>query len=153
MFNITRFLSYILVIALFGCEKKQEVASQYVSPKCISTQSQCQVTTDDGNFWVLFNVESIITESSFEITVKSDSKLKVVNVDAFMEGKAMFMGKIPLFFEQSVNNQEYVTEALLGSCSDDKMRWIIRFDVSLEQPDKTIIHKKFSIEFNSQRFN
>ena len=156
-FISVKYLVIYLVFIISGCGQKQNVVNNYVSPKCISSQSQCEIKTNNARYWILFNVDTVITENPFEITVKSDSKFKVINIAGYMEGKDMFMGKIPLFFnktlDKSTNKNDFISDTLLGSCTDEKMRWVVKVDASLEKPDKTIIHEKFSIEFSSQRFN
>ncbi len=142
-----------VVFILLGCEKRELVTTHYINPQCITTQSHCEINTSNGVFKVLFNVDPVITENEFDISLKLESALKIKNVSAYMEGKKMFMGKIPLFFQPTSEKNMYLTQAILGSCSDDKMRWVINFIVSIEQADKTLVDESFSIEFNSQRFN
>lgn len=160
-----------------GCEQRKEESST-IEPKCISSQSACVIKSVSGDFSILFNRESIITENPFEITLISDSKYIIKNISAHIEGKNMFMGKIPLFFEYLPNenkkqesnisrvnveqseliesndinqNKMYVANTMLGSCSEEHMRWIIYFTVSLTTTQGKIKTENFNIEFNSFR--
>lgn len=140
------------VFILQACEKQAGIITHYITPQCIISQSHCEINTSNGVFKVLFNVEPVITENEFEISLTLDGHSTIKKVSAYMEGKKMFMGKIPLFFEQVSEKNLFITKALLGSCSEERMRWIINFTVSIEQENETAIDEMFSIEFNSQRF-
>lgn len=142
----------VLITIISSCYKGGELPTNVIKPKCISEQNKCEVKGDHESFWVLFNAEPIVTETGFEISLKSDTKDRIINISSYMEGKEMFMGKVPLFFEYNRDLNTHTADSILGSCTDDKMKWIIWFDVTIERKDKMVTHEKFSFEFTSQRY-
>ena len=142
-----------LVFILQGCGKSESIITHYIEPQCITSQSHCEIATSNGVFNILFNIDPVITENEFDISLKFDGGSKIKKVSAYIEGKDMFMGKIPLFFESISENSLYLSQAMLGSCNEELMNWVINFTVSIEKQDKTIIDETFPIEFVSQRLN
>ena len=68
------------------------------------------------------------------------------SVVGYIEGKTMFMGKIPLFFNHQLQNNEhnqFIAETMLGSCSEDSMIW--RLWLTLEMAD--VNNKKHQTTF------
>ncbi|XPF95165.1 hypothetical protein ACM9HF_03895 [Colwellia sp. RE-S-Sl-9] len=157
------FVLVFLVFCFFGCEQNKKAKIEMRELKCISTQTPCLIKSPSGNFSVLFNIEPVVTENPFDIVLISESKYSIQKVSAYMEGKNMFMGKIPLFFELKLAENEpyyqgqkmrYVANTMLGSCSEENMRWIILFEVILDTPQGKNIIERFSVEFDSvQAFN
>ena len=211
-------LVFILCLCL-GCEQSKEVKEKPIEPKCISSQSDCFIKLASGEFAVLFNFDPVITETPFDISLISHTQHTIKNISAHMEGKNMFMGKVPLFFEANsdhelttsvigetkVNPQKskllksnlvesssmetdleelnshdanstafsstdfeasaievsdtqapikkihYVANTMLGSCSEENMRWIIYFKVSLENTQGKPLTEHFTVEFDSLR--
>ncbi|MEM5554206.1 hypothetical protein WNY51_04830 [Pseudocolwellia sp. AS88] len=149
-------LVFILCLCL-GCEKSKEIKEKVIEPKCISSQSNCFIKSASGDFSLLFNQEPVITETPFNISLISQTKNTIKNISAHMEGKNMFMGKVPLFFQQALVNtkeqkQHYIADTMLGSCSEEKMRWVIYFKITLEDPNGESLIEHFTVEFDSLRF-
>jgi hypothetical protein len=160
-----------------GCEQQKEEQTPIIEPKCISNQSACVIKLVSGEFSILFNRDPIITETGFDIFLISKSKHVIKNISAHMEGKNMYMGKIPLFFEPSSNhknqefngfkvndeeveltdphlilrNKSYIANTMLGSCSEENMRWVIYLTLSLVTIQGEEVIERFSVEFNSIR--
>ncbi|WP_232771217.1 hypothetical protein [Colwellia sp. 75C3] len=134
--------------------------------QCIESQSRCEVSTELGIFSIKFSQnqlsDKVKTELPFVIelsqlaqittpnksnqTTTKSTKQSITNVSAYLEGKDMFMGKVPLFFEQGANEGTYIAQSLLASCSEDQMVW--RLWVTIERGEKT---KTFFVDFTSQR--
>lgn len=147
--------SFVFIFCLSACGPKDNVsdATEQQTVKnfsCIEEQSPCFVNVDNGRIDVLFDVEKITAEQSFTMKVTYQGTQAVTQVTGYLEGIDMFMGKIPLFFEEHVgsNNQissvntlitsdtgknttvnstlshQYFTgEVLVGSCSEQMMKW------------------------------
>jgi len=143
---------FLLLFWLQGCEQAQSIKPTIISPTCLASQSHCKITSAHGDFSVLFNVEKVITENEFDIVLVSHEH-KIKNVSAHIEGKNMFMGKIPLFFEDDDNSNHLTLTAktMLGSCSEANMRWIIWFDVTMSSESNEQLQARFFVEFNSVR--
>lgn len=101
--NTPAFISILVIGCLLACDKQQKTELKTeltpISPKCITTQNTCVVKTDFGDFSLLFNLDPVVTETPFELVLVANSQYVINKVTAHMEGKNMFMGKIPLFFK------------------------------------------------------
>ncbi|MBU2870836.1 hypothetical protein KO502_09000 [Colwellia sp. E2M01] len=155
-------------------EQKTNTHVSELLPQCISSQSQCDIVTEIGSFNVKFAqvrpnnevVNDIKTESPFVIelsflatplieNIDKEESLPVqvdkpnVTIKAHLEGRDMFMGKIPIFFEQNSKSdvgERYSAESLLGSCSEEEMIWRLWLTVEREGMSQT-----FFVDFTSQR--
>jgi len=145
------FRCMFICVFILGCENQENFQLNYIEPSCLAEQSRCEIKTNHESFWVLFNIDAVKTETEFEVSLKSDTKDRIVKVISYMEGKEMFMGKVPLFFDTSKSASLYTATSMLGSCSEERMIWIMWFEVTIERAHNNISHEKFSIEFTSQR--
>ncbi|MFT5635397.1 MAG: hypothetical protein ACI89T_000834 [Cognaticolwellia sp.] len=124
----------LLTILLIACgphDKANTTVSDKIprTAQCIAGQSQCQFDLASGQIQVLFNVEKIVTEQSFNMVVNYFGDKKLTSISGYLEGVDMFMGKIPLFIEaqmtansindkksvnvkQPVNNSNYLTPVI-----------------------------------------
>lgn len=160
MINIRKLTTTALLAALTilgsACNGENAQASKKINEparkmQCIEQQSQCFFDVAEGRVGVLFDVDKIIAEQAFNISVHYTGAETINTVSGYMEGVDMFMGKIPLFLEKSINtdstgnvkavstgaiadnaesmSQDYTQafqgEVLVGSCSAEKMTWKI----------------------------
>lgn len=158
----------IVVVILFmlatpACNPIQPATNQDQSNKiqvftCLTSQSECEVISDLGNFSIQFSgqVEQgrIKTELPFSIQLKFSEPKQVYQlkgVSSYLEGKDMFMGKIPVLFqlEQNISNA-MVAKTLLASCSEEIMTWRLWFQVDIAAAGKIQQHS-FFIDFQSER--
>jgi len=130
--------------------------------QCIESQSRCEINTEIGVFSIRFSQnqlsDTVKTELPFFIELSEltqintankpnqSTKQSITNVSAYLEGKDMFMGKVPLFFEQGANEGTYMAQSLLASCSEELMVW--RLWITVDRGDIT---KTFFVDFTSQR--
>jgi len=144
----------LFVITLFcGCTPENKVANQYITPKCITSQSVCQVQSRFGEVTIKFDVEKVTTENSFHIYFEGLSSTEYT-IDGYLEGRDMFMGKIPLFFKRN-NSFSFITETLLGSCTENKMIWVMNLSLtkisSLDGENEQRLQDSLRVEFESTR--
>ena len=139
-------LNALLIVA---CSPATPPQSIYVTPQCINEQSQCLFDTSFGQLSVLFNVSKITTEQEFQMIVQGDGLAADTKVSAYLEGKDMYMGKIPLFFHYDLQQQYFVSDAILGSCSEEKMTWTMWLTIA--EPNSTEKTQSLSIDFTSHR--
>jgi len=130
--------------------------------QCIESQSRCEISTELGIFSIRFSQhqlsDTVKTELPFFIELSEliqintanksnqSTEQSITNVSAYLEGKDMFMGKVPLFFEQGANQGTYMAQSLLASCSEELMVW--RLWITADRGDLT---KTFFVDFTSQR--
>ena len=151
------FLFLALTALLSACndddgQLNQANVQNTVAMQCLEFQSQCQFDVADGHVDVLFDVNKIVAEHAFNISVNYRGVNNIKAVNGYMEGVDMFMGKIPLFLEphigldditinevtsskaQALENEKPIGEAqkqiyrgelLVGSCSAGQMIWKI----------------------------
>lgn len=168
------FILFLVLNALFACQPADKKNTVLTDPKCLPGQSQCVINTPQGEFTVLFNVERVLTETPFEITVlylgnqvdekqvnsnansKADNK-GVEKISGYLEGKDMFMGKIPLFLTENKLN-EFNSQVMLGSCSRPDMVWrlwltaqfsSVNASDGLNESEQVLTQQQFFIDFPS----
>ena len=163
-------------ILLIGCgqagqtQPKISLSEQDLTTFCLTSQSQCQISTEYGDFEVTFSqvpvvddnaaenapdsvLQNIRTEQPFSIIFKainpSNLSAKISTVSGHLEGKEMFMGKVPVFFNKAVQDDKFTANSLLASCSEDIMVWRLWLTVTLA--DKENSEQTFFIDFESIR--
>jgi len=155
MFVITMLLNVISCKPMTNADtKKRQVSHSFA---CIASQHACEKTTGLGDFTVQFSGElaqgKLKTELPFYIRLKfkgAKNSYKLQKVESFMEGKDMFMGKVPVFFNVSSDNNAFIAKTLLASCSEEVMTWRLWFTVNINIEDN-IKQQRFFIDFDSQR--
>ncbi|MDO6446023.1 hypothetical protein Q4493_09585 [Colwellia sp. 1_MG-2023] len=148
MFKPAQGLLLLLMFLLVACMPNKEQRDIYVVPQCIASQSQCQINIAQARYDILFNVKSVTPEQPFSIIVKSKSLDGNVLISGYLEGKEMYMGKIPLFFEKDEAGN-FVAPTMLGSCAEKEMIWRMWLIISDEKhPSKT---QPVFIDFTSYR--
>jgi len=158
----------VVIILLFtfnilACNPIQQVSQQksttpQVPFTCLASQSRCEVSTELGTFTIEFSGQidagKVKTELPFEIQLSFDAmnqNAQLKSVSSYLEGKTMFMGKIPVFFQRAERSSEsQIAQTLLANCSEDIMTWRLWFTVDIEQVEETT-KQDFFIDFDSQR--
>ena len=160
-------VGFILFVS--GCKPVAEnSAVQINNPsalQCIKSQSQCEVTTKLANFSIKFSQQqlsdNVKTELPFfiELSLPQESSPKsneqrtqqsnqksITKVSAYLEGRDMFMGKVPVFFEQTATDNIYRAQSLLANCSEKQMVWRLWVTVIIKDQSQS-----FFVDFASQR--
>ena len=146
---------------LISCSDIKQINSQYISPQCIAGQSSCSIITTFGLLKIKFNVESVVPEQPFIIVAelmnskqhsKENSKENKYKITGYLEGKNMYMGKIPLFFsvfkaQKKTSDEEFRADVLLGSCSEHKMVWRMWLIISDDKGNNETVF----VDFTSSR--
>lgn len=153
----------LLVLNIVACEPVQQASQNKKSSEkynfiCLASQSECEVNTDFGRYTVQFSENNdqgnITTEHPFTIKltfVKNNKNYQLKKVISYLEGKDMFMGKIPVFFQSNEKTpNSMIAETLLANCSEEVMTWRLWFqvDIVVEGASQQQI---FFIDFDSQR--
>ena len=163
---------------LIACKPDTNNVPTLKTAQCLESQSNCFIDTQFGRVAVAFDQGKILTEVPFSIflTLKAtpdsinntslDNEEKtlteIAKVDAYMEGKEMFMGKVPVFFSpvnKENNNQltqtDMVAETMLGSCSQEQMVWRLWLKLTIKKStsiSSETLQETFFIDFTSTRF-
>ena len=157
--NVLKSLSLVgCVLLISACEPVSEKSSTSIASdlvtQCIASQSQCEITTELGTFSIKFSqhqlADKVKTELPFFIELaqlpQQEPMKSITNATAYLEGRDMFMGKVPVFFETMGKKNIYVAESLLANCSEEQMVWRLWITVELAGKSKT-----FFVDFTSQR--
>lgn len=157
----------IIIVILFtfnllACEPVQLASQKKESQKkpfiCLSSQNQCDINSEFGRFNIQFSgqVEQgrIKTELPFQVQLKFDMAkqgYQLKNVTSYLEGKSMFMGKVPVFFKLNEKNSNVmIAETLLANCSEEIMTWRLWLQIDIVIAD-TVKQQSVFIDFESER--
>jgi hypothetical protein len=155
------FIFIVFIFNILACGPVQKAASKKNTPidntfSCLSSQSTCEVNSTLGAFKIKFSGETsqgkIKTELPFSIKLKfnpAQEKYKIKTISSYLEGKSMFMGKIPVLFNNNSTNG-FIAESLLASCTEEVMTWRIWFSIDIDSGDE-IHQQSFFIDFDSER--
>ena len=117
-------LTTLLTLLLAACSPQDKStvildANTTDTLRCIADQSHCQFELASGQVQVLFDVDKIVAEQPFAMVLNYQGAETLTNINGYIEGADMFMGKIPLFFtvrspvnDKELNNQNSSTSAL-----------------------------------------
>jgi len=133
----SKFSIIALVLLLISCSKDNSTKVEYQAYSCIESQSICQKEIGEGKVDIKFNVAEIKPES--EVTLKLVQQLNkpVKKISGFIEGKSMYMGKIPLIFDSVSTEKAVEAQFMLGSCSDPNMTWRTWIEIKFEDDSKS----------------
>lgn len=97
-------LSLLTTLLLAACNPQDKSKIMLDDKKtrtttCIAQQSQCQFDLASGQVQVLFDVEKIVAEQSFNMVLNYRGVETLTKISGYLEGVDMFMGKIPLFID------------------------------------------------------
>lgn len=149
------FISALALLSACKPVSEQEVenAGSNATPTCIASQSLCEITINKSKYNLKFSqvnlMDKVKTELPFAIELSpaaTDSSDSITKVTGTLEGKDMFMGKIPVFFEKNSQSNQYLAQSLLASCSEDEMVWRLALSVEINGENETAV-----VDFTSQR--
>lgn len=136
---------WVLILLLVSCSKDNSTKVEYQAFSCTEFQSICEKKLAEGKLEILFNVAKIAPESEVTLKLNPTFDKSIEKVIGFIEGKSMYMGKIPLLFSAPSSQEEVQATFMLGSCSDPKMIWQTRIEVHFVDGTKT----SFFFDFTS----
>jgi len=149
-------IATLLVIS--ACKPVSEQGSvtvqQMPSAQCIESQSQCEIDTELADFSIKFSqaklAANVKTELPFFIELSQQvskvTKPKITQVSAYLEGRDMFMGKVPVFFEKAEGSHKFLAQSLLANCTEEQMVWRLWLTVKVGEQEQTAF-----VDFTSER--
>ncbi|MCW8831973.1 MAG: hypothetical protein OQK09_00130 [Colwellia sp.] len=154
------FLILIFVFSVLACKPAEEKASENVNNypfSCLPSQSDCNLDTELGHLSITFSglteQGKLKTELPFQIQLQltpSDQSHQLSSIQSYLEGKTMFMGKVPVFFEHSETSNVMLAQTLLASCSEEVMTWRLWLTIDIAMGDE-IKQESIFIDFDSMR--
>ncbi|MBL0711440.1 MAG: hypothetical protein JJV99_10570 [Colwellia sp.] len=153
----------IIIICIFNIlackpvgEKSLENVKHYPF-SCLSSQNSCNLDTEYGDFIISFSglteEGKLKTELPFDIQVEfkaNKNSHQLVSIQSYLEGKDMFMGKVPVFFQLNENKNRMQAQTLLANCSEEVMTWNLWLIINIAVDDK-VEQERLLIEFDSIR--
>lgn len=151
MFKIDLKSLILSTLLIVGCGPKINI-DNYVEDHCLATQSQCVVINEIGHFSILFNVDKVRTDIPFKLIIRYDTPNENIKLSGYLEGKDMFMGKIPMMFSELPQKNKFVVETMLAACSEERMTWRLWLTVNaINAIDNSKQNTTFFIDFDSIR--
>lgn len=137
----------LLLLSLIGCNPAVENNEKLATPKCVDGISTCELMLDDGKLLIQSDQTKFVSEQPFNLFVQYIGAGKLIKLDSYLEGKSMYMGKIPLFFVET-STKNWLAEAMVGSCSQQNMQWWLQLNISLKKGNE-IIEKQLRVTINT----
>lgn len=146
----TFFVYFVVIFPLTACKPVKKTIQVLDKPQCLKSQSSCEIKTNIGVFTLRFNVREVKVEVPFTMHVSYLGKQKIKKITGYMEGKNMFMGKIPLFFKSILVNNAFSAETMLVACTEPKMQWRVWINAEYsKQNQQQPIKQGFFVDFTS----
>lgn len=145
-------LFFVFIFFLFACENNHENIEETIAPICAQFQSDCELIIDSTVLSVKFNKTDLKPEQPFTLYVEPQvgSDINIISITGYIEGLNMYMGKIPLFFNQLKNDNFFQSTSMFGSCSEDKMKWRVWLTVKYIKNDTELKQTAFIDVYSSQ---
>ncbi len=132
-YKLTLIIIASLIIIVTNMYFTPKNPNEMETPLCDFEKSVC-INTELSSDLVLTATPALITaetEIEFELTLKLKPNQNIQIKSAWLEGKNMFMGKIPLFFSKTKtpivspleNQVTYRANTLIGACTEEQMIW------------------------------
>jgi len=147
----TLFIYIIVIFSLTACKPPVEAIQVIDKPQCLKSQSRCDIKTNIGIFTLRFNVKEVKVEIPFTMQIAYIGKESIQKINGYMEGKNMFMGKIPLFFKKMLINNQFSAETMLVACTEPNMVWRTWIHVEYKMKNQQKLFKqRFFVDFSSR---
>ena len=171
------FSIFFSLLMLISCDSsmnktQQPAETEHYSNEelsCSAFQSPCYIENLVGRFDIYILSDELKAEEPFKVAVQysphkelidtykidkqidtSLENLQLTKLTGYMEGKYMFMGKIPVMFNK--HEKVFVANTLVSACHQDKMICKLILTAELENSvHKQINSLPFVIEFEASR--
>lgn len=124
-------LCFGVLITLIGYFVWVENNTIELSTLCDFQRQNCTVAAANGQIYTLkANPKNVQSEAEITFTLVSSQHNAIKIISAWIEGKDMYMGKIPLFF----NENKYAPKAttMIGVCTEDSMVWVMHITIEID---------------------
>lgn len=141
-YTILAVMISLVVVALLSSKNTEKQFHNALLNSCDFATSKCKTTLDFGKVELITKPQLITPESEISFSLNFTQSKVVAIKSAWLEGKNMFMGKIPLFFKKisapnaanntRLDNLESTTavasvlfraDTMIGACTEDQMIW------------------------------
>lgn len=101
-----------------GSTTPHQTATLPANGECDLSRADCRLPPPH-ELLVSSSLRPIVPETAFTLTLRGHPGM--APKQAWLEGRSMFMGRIPLSFSQQ--GDEWVANAMVGACSEPAMIW------------------------------
>ena len=129
------FCSLCLLILLSACEKNSaDISSNSEQSKqqenlCNFHHGKCTVVKDDITFSITMSPAFAPSEAPISLALESSTEVEIQSIS--LQGRDMFMGVIPVNFDQT-SKTSYLASFIYGSCTSDYMVWRLTVNFLLD---------------------
>lgn len=107
-------------------------------PLCNFQVEPCSYEIGTTKAVLTSSIEKIAPEEVFEFSLQIPEAENAEIKSAFIEGRDMYMGKIPIFFTS--DGDKYRSEVLLGACTEAKMVWRMTVNVVVDSHHQRLLY-------------
>ena len=121
----------IIVISITSCgdvTTKNDKLDQIDRSLCQFSEGSCDNEINGVKIALFITPKTVPSEKNLTINVKTNEPVNIIS--ARIEGRDMFMGIIPIQFNELIN-KNFSTDVILGSCASGYMVW--RLFVTIEK--------------------
>lgn len=140
---------FIVLFLVSACSEPAFIDKSNIEYSCLNGKVDCALSQSELSAQILTNHGVIHPESLFDVVFQVNEPSKIVNVQGYLEGITMYMGKVPLLFSFDPSINQYRADGFVGSCSEPQMQWRIVLDVTYIDNDKNTQKIQFVDNFYS----
>lgn len=107
-------------------------------PLCNFQVEPCSYDMGTTKAVLTSSIEKIKPEELFEFSLQIPDAENAEIKSAFIEGRDMYMGKIPVFFTS--DGDKYRSEVLLGACTEAQMVWRMTVNVVVDSQQHRLLY-------------
>ena len=109
---------------------------------CDFSEDQCVRNIGDTVYRLTGTPSVFKVETPMTFTLQSTALSALSSVEGHLEGRDMYMGKIPLFF--TYQNGKFVAQTMVGACTESSMIWTMH--LAIEQPNGSVEQLTFDLQ-------
>ncbi|TKB45823.1 hypothetical protein [Thalassotalea mangrovi] len=138
IFYTVLFVAILCVIATLNfSEQAQLDPGQDGVPFCNFQEEPCRYNASWGQVNLTSSTNKVVSETEFQLFLDAIPGADFEIKSAFLQGRDMYMGKIPVFFNSQ--NESYRADIMLGACTESQMVWRLNINVMIKQAPQTLL--------------
>ncbi|QDP01209.1 hypothetical protein [Thalassotalea sp. PS06] len=135
----------VIIVAIIGVlvtinlNRKENIDLRQTGvPLCNFQVEPCSYEMDTTKALLTSSVEKIRPEEAFQFSLQFPEAQNAEIKSAFIEGRDMYMGKIPVFFTSE--GDKYRSDVLLGACTEAQMVWRMTVNVVVDNQQQRLLY-------------
>ncbi|WP_394173315.1 hypothetical protein [Thalassotalea litorea] len=137
IFYTVIFIATVTILITINLNEQEKVdLRQSGVPLCDFQIEPCRYSDDWGVAVLTSSLKTITSEEIFDFYLDFNDEHSVEIKSAFLQGRDMYMGKIPLFF--NYHQSRFTSQALLGACTEPTMVWRMTINAEINHKPRTL---------------